>query len=248
MTLNNRMQTLAEELGADFFGVADLKPAHEAVLAQGGPVIAGFPRALSVGIALMDAIVDQLPQRAQRAVAMSYRHHCYDVVNQRLDHVTARLGSALQREGFSALPVPASQTVDDERLCGIFSNKMAARLAGLGWIGRSCLLVTPEVGPRARWATVLTDAPLEATGTPMAEACKDCRECVDICPPGAFTGQPFRESEPREVRFAAHKCERYFDELTAAGDLPVCGLCLYICPHGRQSNAFAMNPLIKPCI
>lgn len=185
---------------------------------------------------MLDAIIDQLPQRADRAVSMSYRHHCYDIVNQRLDHVTSRLSGVLQRDGYSALPVPASQTVDVERLRAIFSNKMAAHLAGLGWIGKSCLLITPEVGPRARWATVLTDAPLTVTGEPMQERCGDCQECVDMCPPGAFTGHPFHAEEPREKRFAAHKCKQYFDQLEQSSGLKVCGLCLYVCPYGRSQT------------
>ena len=41
--------------------------------------------------------------------------------------------------------------------------------------------------------------------------------------------------EPREVRYDAHKCDRYFDALRAESHGPgVCGLCLYVCPHGRQ--------------
>jgi epoxyqueuosine reductase len=233
MGIDDRVRSMADEMGADFSGVADLAPAQEAILAQGGAVIAAFPRAISVGVALFDPIVDQLPRHADRSAAMSYRHHCYDVVNQRLDHITSRLGSALQREGFQAFPVPASQTVNDERLYGIFSNKMAAHLAGLGWIGKSCLLVTPEVGPRARWATVLTDAPLNAASESMGEGCGDCQECVDICPPGAFTGRPFREEEPREARFDVHKCSAYVMDRENEVGARVCGLCLYVCPHGR---------------
>ena len=237
MELDGKVKTLAEAMGTDFFGIADLSPAHDAILAQGGPVIAGFPRAISIGIALLHPIVDQLPHRDDHAVAMSYRHHCYDLVNQRLDHIASRLSSILQCEGHRALPVPASQTVDDERLCGIFSNKMGAHLAGLGWIGKSCLLVTPEVGPRVRWATVLTDAPLQVTGEPMKEQCGTCRQCVEICPPGAFTGQPFRPGEPRKVRFAAQKCKQYFADMDETIGLPVCGLCLYVCPYGKNKNS-----------
>ncbi len=37
-------------------------------------------------------------------------------------------------------------------------------MAGLGRIGKSCLLITPEAGPRVHWATVLTDAPMQVTG------------------------------------------------------------------------------------
>lgn len=236
MTLDEELGALAEALGVDFWGVADLAPAREAILAQGGPAMAEFPRAISMGIGLLDPVVDQLPRRAERAVAMSYRHHGYDLVNQRLDHLASRLGSALRRAGYQALPVAASQRVDDERLWGAFSHKMAAHLAGLGWIGKSCMLITPEVGPRVRWTTVLTDAPLQATGGPMEERCGTCQQCVDICPPQAFTGRPFRADEPREVRFAAHKCHAYFDEMEEAIGLPVCGLCLYVCPHGKKER------------
>ncbi|MFA5027285.1 MAG: 4Fe-4S double cluster binding domain-containing protein [Candidatus Methylomirabilota bacterium] len=227
----------ARELGADFFGVADLEPARPAILEQGGPAVAAFPRAVSVGIALPHAIVDQLPRRSERAVAMSYRHQAYDVVNQRLDHLVSRLAGRLQRAGYRALPVPPSQTVDTRQLRGAFSNKLAGHLAGLGWIGRSCLLVTPQSGPRVRWASVLTAAPLVSTGRPMAPQCGECRECVDRCPAGAFTGRLFREEEPRELRFDVHKCKAYLDQTEQAGGLPVCGMCLYACPRGRDASA-----------
>lgn len=239
MELDGTVKEMAERLGADFFGVADLSAVQKAVLAQGGPGIAEFPRAISLGIALLHPVVDQLPQRAERAVAMNYRHHGYDVVNRRLDDIASRLGGMVQRAGYGVLPIPASQTVDRERLCGVFSHKMGAHLAGLGWIGKSCLLVTPEVGPRVRWATILTDALLKVTGSPMEERCGLCEECVEICPTRAFTGQPFRESEPREARYAAHKCDRYYTKMEKTTGLPVCGLCLYVCPYGKKHRADA---------
>jgi epoxyqueuosine reductase QueG len=115
---------------------------------------------------------------------------------------------------------------------------MAAHLAGLGWIGKSCLLVTPDAGPRVRWVTVLTDAPIEATGKQMDQKCGDCHKCVDICPPKAFTGEPFRPEDERDVRYDARKCENYFKELmTETGfSETVCGLCLYVCPQGRKTK------------
>jgi epoxyqueuosine reductase QueG len=237
LKLINQLQHVTTGMGADFFGVADLSPAREAILAQGGPVYAEYPRAISVGIALLTTIVDQLPQRAEPAVALSYRHHCYDLINLRLDQITSRLSSELQGQGYQALPVAASQKVDDERLCGAFSHKLAAHLAGLGWIGKSCMLITPEVGPRVRWATVLTDAPLAITGEAQPERCGQCNLCVEICPVGAYTGQPFRQDEPREARFAAHKCYQYLSEMEETSPARVCGLCLYVCPYGRNGQA-----------
>jgi epoxyqueuosine reductase len=238
MEMNQRLQEAAQTWGADFFGVADLSPARDAILAQGGPALAAYPWGISVGIALLHTIVDQLPGRADRAVAIGYRQHSYDVINQRLDLLTSNLSSLLQREGHRALPVPAAKRVDDERLCAALSHKLTAHLAGLGWIGKSCLLVTPQVGPRVRWSTVLTDAPLEATGGPMEERCGVCQQCVEICPVQAFTGQPFRAQEPRESRFDAGRCDRYFAEMKAIDpEAAVCGLCLYVCPYGRRRSS-----------
>jgi epoxyqueuosine reductase len=234
MTLDTELKEWAVAWGADFWGVADLSLAHAAIVAQGGVLVADMTRAISVGIGLFHTIVDQLPQRAERAVATSYRHHCYDVINRRLDDITSRLGGCLQRAGYRAVPVPASVQVDDERMSALFSHKLAAHLAGLGWIGKSCLLITPEVGPRARWATVLTDAPLSASGRPMDDRCGNCRQCVDLCPVAAFTGQPFRPGESREVRFDARKCDQYFDRMQQVEPWAVCGLCLYVCPYGRK--------------
>ena len=233
MDLDKRITDWSQEFGLDFFGVADLAPARDAILEQGGPEIAEYPRAISLGIALLDSVVDQLPRRAERAVALSYRFHGYEVVNRQLDTAASRLSSLLQREGYRGLPVAASQHVDEDRLVGSFSHKMGAHLAGLGWIGKSCLLVTPEVGPRVRWATVLTDALLSPTGESVEERCGDCVQCVEICPAQAFSGAPFRKDEPREVRFDAHKCDRYVDQVEEETGLPVCGMCLFICPHGR---------------
>jgi epoxyqueuosine reductase QueG len=235
MGLDGQLKDLALHHGVDYFGIAGLTPAYHAILDQGGPKIAQYPRAISAGIALPHSIVNQLPSRAERAVAMLYRHHAYDVINDRLDLVASRLTSVLQKAGYRAFPVPATKTTDPDRRCGVFSHKLAAHLAGLGWIGKSCLLITPNVGPRVRWATVLTDAPITETGGPMAERCGDCTECVTICPVKAFTGKPFRENEPREIRYNAGKCDRYFTKMKEKDpESAVCGLCLYVCPHGRQ--------------
>lgn len=222
-------------LEADFSGVADLTLAYPAILEQGGPEAARYPRAVSLGITLMHAIVDQLPRRAERAAAVSYRTHAYDVINERLDAIGSRMASYIQRQGYAALPVPASQRVDDARICSFFSHKMAAHLAGLGWIGKSCLLVTPQAGPRVRWISVLTDAPLQPSGQPMASRCGECRACTEICPVGAIHGRAFDPREPRESRLDARKCELYFQELEKSGP-PVCGMCLYACPHGRTTD------------
>ena len=237
MDLDGELIHVKTDLGVDYYGSADLSMAQKAILAQGGELVAGYPVAISIGLILPHAIVDQLPNRAERVVAMNYRHHAYDVINQRLDHITSRISDVVQHAGYRVFPIPASQIVDEELQIGLFSHKMAAHLAGLGWIGKNCLLITPEVGPRVRWATILVDAPLRISGESVSERCGECVECVEICPVHAFTGRSFDADEPREARFDAFKCHRYFQKLEENDRKPgVCGMCLYICPYGRPAS------------
>ena len=233
--LEQHLRDLALALGADYFGVADLSPAQELVQELGGQTMAQFPRALSIGVVMPFAIVDQLHRHKDKAVALAYHSHSYEILNHRLDQIASRLSSTLQREGHRAFPVPASQTIDKERLYGLFSHKLAAHLAGLGWIGKSCLVVTSGVGPRVRWASVLTHAPLNV-GQPVAERCGECQQCVEACPPHAFTGRSFRPSEPREARFDVFKCNDYFCSRERQVSVRVCGMCVYVCPYGRNSE------------
>lgn len=230
MYLNKILEEFVGSNGIDYYGVADLSSTKNFIESMGGKLVSQYPRSISIGIILSGSIVDELPRRSEHEVAANYRN-LYDLINQRLNLTTTKLSGLLQEKGYKAFPVPASERHDDENIAAIFSHKLAAHQAGLGWIGKSCLLITPESGPRVRWATVLTDAPLEVTGEPLPVQCGDCTECVDICPIDAFTGEPFHENEPREIRYDARKCEEYLghdDEWT------VCGLCVYICPHGKR--------------
>ncbi|QLH75237.1 MAG: epoxyqueuosine reductase [Methanomassiliicoccales archaeon] len=219
----------------DLFGIADLRPHKEKRISYGLD-IAPYDFAISIGISLMDDVVDLVPSRDDKWAAVSYQTHAYDIINDRLDALASRIATVIQRAGHRAMPVAASAVADDKELRGVVSHKMAAHLAGLGWIGKSCLLVTPERGPRVRWATVLTDAPLKASGRPMASRCGECTACVNACPVGAFTGREYIDGEPREARFDAYKCDRYLKQRENQGMLKVCGMCLYICPYGRRKE------------
>ncbi|KAF5059254.1 4Fe-4S double cluster binding domain-containing protein [Methanobacterium aggregans] len=234
MLLDERMDEFSRALGADFFGVADLSSARSFMLEYGGKNIARYPRAVSVGIRLLDTIVDELPHSHDPSVSVNYRHHAHDIINLRLDLVTSRIASLIQNEGYRALPIPSSKRVDDKKIAAAFSHKLAANLAGLGWIGKSCLLITPEAGPRVRWGTVLTDAPFKAGEAPMEDRCGKCTDCVDACPVNAFTGTQFNPEEARESRYDARRCERYLQDLEKMDKPGVCGMCIYACPHGMK--------------
>jgi NAD-dependent dihydropyrimidine dehydrogenase PreA subunit len=46
----------------------------------------------------------------------------------------------------------------------------------------------------------------------------------------------FSPDEPRELRFDAAACDRYFKEMEKEKGVAVCGLCLWVCPHGRKTG------------
>ncbi len=233
MNLYEKIKEIAENDGIEFVGVADLSPARDFIQDYAQNMLDKYPKAITLGMRLLNDVVNELPLKKEKPVAVNY-FHAYELTNQRLDIVSYKISNLIQKEGYHVLPIPASKRCDDERIAAEFSHKLAAHMAGIGWIGKSCLLINPEAGPRVRWITVLTDAPLDATGSPMEESCGDCNKCVDICPVNAFSGRSFKTDEPREARYDARKCEQYFKELEEKGELPVCGLCIYVCPHGQK--------------
>jgi len=229
--LTVKLKSLAKDMGATYFGIADLTPARQPVCEQGGEFLTQLPRAISHGFVLTDGIVNTLVHHESIAALNTYWYYVYRIVNPLLDSISLTLVQSLDKAGFQAYVVPASQTVDRTSLIGVFSHKLAAHLAGLGWIGKSALLITPEHGPRVRWGTVLTDAPLEA-GTSMDEMCRDCDVCVKACPTHAFTGKAFDKPRPRSEVFAAEACDSYLGKREALHR--ACGMCVYVCPFGRK--------------
>lgn len=234
MSLQNELNKIALDNGVQYFGVSALSTARGFIVEQGGEDLSAYPYAISLGIKLIDNIVDKLPHRNEKAALLNYKHHSYDVINSRLDMIASVLSGHIQERGYGVLPLPSSKRIEDKRICAQFSHKLGAHLAGLGWIGKSCLLITPDDGPRVRWITILTDAPLQPTGSKMESRCGTCNECMKICPVQAFTGRNFAEGESREMRYDAKKCEDYFKEMEKNGQIAVCGLCVYVCPHGRK--------------
>ena len=233
MELLDRIKQLAEIHAIDFIGVAGIANYQKEIRSIGGVLGDSFPRAIVIGIILPMSIVDILHDREIYENVFQYRKHAYDFINQRLDSFTSMVSSIIQKNGHRVMPVPAAERIDNERVCASISHKLTARLAGFGWIGKNCLLIHPDHGPRIRWTTVLTDAPLPENETVIEEQCGSCNCCAEVCPAQAIRGRNFIEDEPLKERLDVAKCEAYFAELEKAKKLSVCGMCLYVCPYGR---------------
>jgi epoxyqueuosine reductase len=232
-TFNSRIQSIAESHYMDYVGFADLRTYEQELVDSGGIIVKGYPSGISLGLVLPDAIVDYLPEREDNNIACEYRVHGYDVFNIRLNIVASVISSYLNRQGYRTLPIAAADRTDRENAIPTVSHKTIAHIAGLGWIGKNCLLVTPEHGPRIRLISILTEAPLDTVNNPLEQRCNDCNKCMTICPVNAIKGRNFKLGESREYRLDVKKCDDYFKSMAEMQEYAICGLCLYVCPHGK---------------
>jgi len=215
----NAVKQIAQVHGGAKFGVADLDGYrfnfHE---------FRGYKYGISVAVRLSDGILKTLKQHATALYAYHYRQ-----INFVLDQLATHISLFVQNRGYAALPIPASQFIDWSKMLAHLSHRDVAVRAGLGWIGRNNLLVTPEFGSRVRLVTVLTDMPLR-TDTEIEFGCGNCYACVNACPANAIQKKP--------EDFNAEKCISYIRETKKANALAqfICGVCQKVCypPSSRE--------------
>lgn len=230
MELNDIIVQRLSKQGASFVGFADLLPAREYIRKEHGEALLHYPRAVVIGLAYPREVVNQLTEGPTH----TYLYY-YNVLNRKLDEMALLLANYLQDQGHQAFPIPASQRTGDERLSGIFSHRLAANLAGLGWIGKNSSFIHPDFGPRHRLVTILSDAQFD-TGTPRENGCGACRACVEACPAGAITGKEFLAEDDLEERFIGHLCDEHLSRVRSAFGKRVCGKCIAACPYGKRGN------------
>jgi epoxyqueuosine reductase len=120
-------------------------------------------------------------------------------------------------------------------LLGMTLYPPLAQSAGLGQLGASGLIITPEHGPRVRLATIFTDIdnlPFHEGPTMhewIADFCKRCLVCVKMCPREAIFSQPRVQPNGRITCVDNERCFPYFME--TAG----CAVCIKVCPFNRTS-------------
>jgi epoxyqueuosine reductase QueG len=233
MNLLERIKELGDIHGIDFIGVAGISDVKDEIKEISGSLISNYPRALSIGIALPNSIIDLLEDREIYENALQYKTHAYDVINNRLDNFASIVSSVIQQNGHKVMPLPAAERIDSNRICASISHKVTARLSGFGWIGKNCLLINLKYGPRVRWTSVLTDAPFEENKKLLESKCGNCNQCTKLCPAQAILGRNYVEHEPRDLRLDVKRCEEYFNNLKEAGKPEICGMCLYACPYGK---------------
>jgi len=126
----------------------------------------------------------------------------------------------IEKEKFAALIIHTEDEFDPLTRIGLMSLKVLAKSAGLGWQGRSLLIVSPQYGPIHRLIAILTDMPLSADKT-IPNHCGDCSRCIEQCPQKSLS----------LVKFQDHPACRgeVLDMNSCLGDY-ACTVCITACP------------------
>ena len=220
--LKDELFDLLQAKGARLMGVADLKG------------IAGGE--LTTGISVAVPVPKEIVRDLQTAPTLAY-YEAYHSLNAQLNQIVSAGAALLQERGFHAVANATDTVKTDENWRSPLPHKTVAVHAGLGWIGKNCLLITERYGGAVRLSSLLTDAPLPFDAPVEKSRCGGCSACVERCPAKAFTGATWTPGIEREKLFDWKRC--YPEQLRrmkqATGiETDLCGLCFAVCPYTQR--------------
>jgi epoxyqueuosine reductase QueG len=223
--LNDELKNILVSEGASLVGWADL-----------GEIASGdrdsLPYGVSIAVALDAEVMSEINDGPTRAYYDEYSR-----LNSLLSYLGQTTETFISEKGYRAVSLHPTFGHDKNTLATTLPHKTVATRAGLGWIGKCALLVTPKYGSAVRLITVLTDAPI-AAGQPVNESrCGDCFACVELCPAHAISGISWRSGLPRESLYDAFACSEKALELAEEKiemRITLCGRCIVACPRTKK--------------
>jgi epoxyqueuosine reductase len=160
----------------------------------------------------------------------------HDVLREKLNALVAEMRAQISD------PFEARAYVDT----GPIIERVAAKYAGLGWLGKNTCLIHPKLGSWLFLGVILTTLDLEPTlapgGPPPADLCGTCTRCLDACPTQAF---------PAPYVLDARRCISYLT-IELRGEIPEdlrpqignavigCDICQDVCPWNRKAPVAAL--------
>ncbi len=123
-------------------------------------------------------------------------------------------------------------------------EKQLAVEAGLGWIGRQSLLITPQFGSYIVLGVLLLDDVVDTYDTPLQGLeCGSCHRCITHCPTAAILNNRMVDTRRCISALTIETDNTTCEDLH--GWIFGCDQCQSCCPH-NQKTPLATNPQIKP--
>jgi len=161
----------------------------------------------------------------------------HEVLRDRLDRLVVSL-----REHFSR-PFEARSYVDT----GPVQERVLAKHAGLGWLGKNTLLLNETLGSFFFLGVILTtlDLPpsLRANELPPPDLCGNCRQCLDACPTQAFV-EPYVMDARRCISYLTIELRQGIPEEfrePMGRHIFGCDICQDVCPWNRRAPIVALE-------
>jgi epoxyqueuosine reductase len=257
--LSARIRARARDLGFDAVGIAPVRPSdhaeayarwvaagmhgemaylarEDAVAKRADPAVLVPGAKSAVVVAVNYHVPDREPSPAgdpSRGVVARYARNddYHELLKTRLIGLQEWIDDTL-------LPVGGRAYVDT----GAVLERELAQRAGLGWAGKSTMLVQPGRGTYYFLGVVLLDVELAYDEPFAADRCGTCSACLSACPTGALLGR----DEAGAPVMDARRCISYLT-IELRGPIPRelrplignriygCDICQEVCPW----NSFA---------
>ncbi len=257
-----RRQSLA--LGADLIGFGNVERCRHAPLMMSPQgVYPGCRTVIVMALKHPDACIELGGETHPQEIGPYTVQY---LMNSRLDELSYRMATFIERSGYGAIPVVSSNIWrynEYKDLNAVFAPDIShiymAVVAGLADMGFNGLALTPEYGARNRFVTVLTNAELEPDPLiPPGTVCDECMLCRKHCPTQALSkevdGEKVLHIEDYEYRFANKNLWRcawgeHFDldlDLEIPEHVDEALLLEMIAKHGLRSGE--MGQCLKFCL
>lgn len=173
-------------------------------------------------------------------VAKYYNNKSYDTTVPRVARYAQNVDYHLtMRESLQKIAAELHTKSGANTRCCVDSAPLAERYwaqkAGLGWIGRSGMLVNKEYGGFTTLGAMIIDQSCDEYDTPSAfNGCGSCSKCVSVCPTGAI-GENGRVDCRRCLSYLTVEHRGEWDEETrrmmeTSEWLYGCDRCTEVCP------------------
>ncbi len=216
MEFLNQLREYAQSLGVHRIEFTKLN--HDLIFNEHGVL---YDNAIVLTMEMSKEQIDKAP--SQDTLNMVFG--TYDDLGKAANKIT----DFLRAHGFAAHA--------DHPLGGLVLFPPLAQQAGIGWVGKNGVLITPEYGPRLRLAAVYTNI----ANLPFSESnphgwideyCKTCGLCIRQCPSKAILERSITNDKGQITNIKQRECFEYFAQYYG------CSVCIKVCPFSEAGDIY----------